>query len=147
MAPAAQTEFVEQPVVVRAHGNPHGGPPGQIKKQLGLQTGAEVVHGRRALPPMISSSPVVVERPRHTAVERGHGEGHGHGEEHGRGQGHGKHVQFVAPPMAAPQPVVVQPAAPVMVPPGNPGRGHGEGEGGKEHGGGNGNGKGHGKDH
>ena len=28
---------------VRAH--PHGGPPGQIKKQLGLQTGAEVVHG------------------------------------------------------------------------------------------------------
>src|SRR5207249_3384605 len=28
---------------VRVH--PHGGPPGQIKKQLGLQTGAEVVHG------------------------------------------------------------------------------------------------------
>ena len=27
----------------RAH--PHGGPPGQLKKQLGLQTGAEVVHG------------------------------------------------------------------------------------------------------
>ena len=30
---------------VRAH--PHGGPPGQIKKELGLQTGAEVVHGTR----------------------------------------------------------------------------------------------------
>lgn len=29
----------------RAH--PHGGPPGQLKKQLGLQTGAEVVHGTR----------------------------------------------------------------------------------------------------
>lgn len=28
---------------VRAH--PHGGPPGRLKKQLGLQTGAEVVHG------------------------------------------------------------------------------------------------------
>ena len=27
----------------RAH--PHGGPPGQLKKELGLQTGAEVVHG------------------------------------------------------------------------------------------------------
>jgi hypothetical protein len=27
---------------VRAH--PHGGPPGQLKKELGLQTGAEVVH-------------------------------------------------------------------------------------------------------
>jgi hypothetical protein len=31
---------------VRAH--PHGGPPGQLKKQLGLQTGAEVVHGTRS---------------------------------------------------------------------------------------------------
>jgi hypothetical protein len=31
------------PAVVRNH--PHGGPPGQIKKDLGLQTGAEVVHG------------------------------------------------------------------------------------------------------
>jgi hypothetical protein len=30
---------------VRAH--PHGGPPGQLKKELGLQTGAEVVHGTR----------------------------------------------------------------------------------------------------
>ncbi len=27
--------------------HPHGGPPGQLKKQLGLQTGAEVVHGTR----------------------------------------------------------------------------------------------------
>jgi len=35
------------PVVVTrvASGHPHGGPPGQLKKQLGLQTGAEVVHG------------------------------------------------------------------------------------------------------
>lgn len=33
------------PAVVRDH--PHGGPPGQIKKDLGLQTGAEVVHGTR----------------------------------------------------------------------------------------------------
>lgn len=31
---------------VRAH--PHGGPPGQLKKERGLQTGAEVVHGTRA---------------------------------------------------------------------------------------------------
>ncbi|MGZ5445654.1 MAG: hypothetical protein ACXW5U_24940 [Thermoanaerobaculia bacterium] len=30
---------------VRTH--PHGGPPGQVKKELGLQTGAEVVHGTR----------------------------------------------------------------------------------------------------
>ena len=30
---------------VAAVSHPHGGPPGQLKKQLGLQTGAEVVHG------------------------------------------------------------------------------------------------------
>jgi hypothetical protein len=30
-----------------ASSHPHGGPPGQLKKQLGLQTGAEVVHGSR----------------------------------------------------------------------------------------------------
>lgn len=38
------------PVVVRQRvaerrGHPHGGPPGQLKKELGYQTGAEVVHG------------------------------------------------------------------------------------------------------
>jgi hypothetical protein len=27
--------------------HPHGGPPGQLKKALGVQTGAEVVHGSR----------------------------------------------------------------------------------------------------
>ena len=30
---------------IRSH--PHGGPPGQVKKDLGLQTGAEVVHGTK----------------------------------------------------------------------------------------------------
>jgi len=33
---------------VRDHAtHPHGGPPGQIKKQIGVQTGAEVVHGSK----------------------------------------------------------------------------------------------------
>jgi hypothetical protein len=27
--------------------HPHGGPPGQVKKEIGVQTGAEVVHGRK----------------------------------------------------------------------------------------------------
>src|SRR5712692_7694601 len=56
VAPAPQRVVVERdfappPVVVtrveevRLH--PHGGPPGQIKKELGLQTGAEVVHGEK----------------------------------------------------------------------------------------------------
>jgi hypothetical protein len=38
--PAVVTSRVAE---VRAH--PHGGPPGQLKKERGLQTGAEVVHG------------------------------------------------------------------------------------------------------
>jgi hypothetical protein len=67
---------VVEPVIVRQH--PHGGPPGQIKKQLGLQTGAEVVHGHKrgrqlALPPMISSAP-----PARAEREHGHGHGRGH---------------------------------------------------------------------
>ena len=31
--------------ITEARNHPHGGPPGQLKKDLGLQTGAEVVHG------------------------------------------------------------------------------------------------------
>jgi len=40
-------DVVLPPVVVTrvARAHPHGGPPGQLKKDLGLQTGAEVVHG------------------------------------------------------------------------------------------------------
>jgi hypothetical protein len=32
--------------VAQVSGHPHGGPPGQLKRDLGLQTGAEVVHGQ-----------------------------------------------------------------------------------------------------
>lgn len=39
------TVVVDRVVEIRRH--PHGGPPGQIKKELGVQTGAEVVHGVR----------------------------------------------------------------------------------------------------
>lgn len=122
--------FIE-PVQVRMH--PHGGPPGQIKKQLGLQTGAEVVHGGkrgRQVTPMMSSSPPPVR-------VNGHGKGHGHAEGHGRGH---ENVQLVPPQ----QPVVVQPARPApMAMPGNRGEGHGAAKGhGNE-----GQGKGHGKGH
>jgi hypothetical protein len=92
-----QQPVVFEPVVVAARReHPHGGPPGQLKKQLGLKTGAEVVHVGRASarplvvpPPMISSAPVVV----HEHEKGGHGKGHdkgGHGEGHGGGKGHGK---------------------------------------------------------
>jgi len=94
---------------VRAH--PHGGPPGQIKKQLGLQTGAEVVHGggkdkghkqkvvvvQQPQPapvvvvqqPMTSAAPapVVVGAP---GKGHGHGNGNAQGKEHGNGHGKGK---------------------------------------------------------
>ena len=53
--------------VAAARAHPHGGPPGQLKKDLGLQTGAEVAHGG------------------------GHGKGQGHGGQgHGQGKGKGK---------------------------------------------------------
>ena len=46
---ASQSEVFIPPVVTtrmaEARSHPHGGPPGQLKKDLGLQTGAEVVHG------------------------------------------------------------------------------------------------------
>jgi hypothetical protein len=125
-------------------GHPHGGPPGQLKKQLGLQTGAEVVHGSKrgrqfvTTPVTVAPQPVVVQR-----VEHGHGRGHvekaeGHG--HGRGRGH--EVRVIPPPMSsAAPPVVVQPAQPVFVPPGQAKK---QGGGGEGHG--KGKGKGHGKD-
>ena len=148
-APAPQPvvvdrDFIPRTVVTRVeefHAHPHGGPPGQLKKQLGLQTGAEVVHGRKPgrqfiPPPMVSSAPPQRIEPKE----------HGGGRGHGQGRGHKDNVQFVAPP-AAQQPVIVQqPApAPVMVPRGNPGkeRGGNEGQGNK----GGGKDKGHGKDH
>lgn len=34
--------------VAERSAHPHGGPPGQLKKELGLKTGAEVVHGTSA---------------------------------------------------------------------------------------------------
>lgn len=45
-----EAELVPQVVrtrVVQRSTHPHGGPPGQIKKTLGLKTGAEVVHGSK----------------------------------------------------------------------------------------------------
>jgi len=110
------------------------GPPGLVKKQLGLQTGAEVVHG---------------EKRGHQFVTRVEHEEHGHGEGHGRG--HEREVRVVQPPpmTSAAPPVVVQPAQPVFVPPGQAkkqGGGEEHGHGDEGHGNGNGKGHGHGKD-
>ena len=128
----AQTTFTPEPppvvvqrvTEVRLHPmHPHGGPPGQLKKQLGLQTGAEVVHGGQA------PSPVHVMKMKH--------------EKNGRGE-QMRPMISAAPPTVIPVPPA-QPG-PIVVP---QDRGHGRGPEGngppgqkKEHG----NGKGHGKD-
>jgi hypothetical protein len=84
----AQRVVIDDDFVRPVH--PHGGPPGQLKKQLGLKTGAEVVHGRQMPQPMISSGRVENEN-------RGHG------------KGHKKDVLIVPPNVMAPvEPVVVQ---------------------------------------
>lgn len=105
---------------VRQH--PHGGPPGQIKKQLGLQTGAEVVH-REARNPGPGRGH---EKQRQVVVTRG---------------------APLPPPMAQPRMIVPRQPAPVVA-----GAGHGHGRGpdgngppGQNKGKGNGNGHGHGK--
>lgn len=72
------TEFV--PAVVRARvaerSHPRGGPPGQVKKSLGVQTGAEVVHGSAR-----TRDRVLV------ADDDRKGKGQGRNENKGRGKG------------------------------------------------------------
>lgn len=63
---------VVQQRIARLHEHPHGGPPGQIKKEIGVRTGAEVVHGS------------------HPGHGNAGGRGHGHGHGHKGGKGHGK---------------------------------------------------------
>jgi hypothetical protein len=100
---------VEARPVQVVHVHPHGGPPGQLKKVYGYQTGAQVVHGEiphehghghghghgRVMPqPMISSAPVQ-PMPGPPMKEHGnHGNPHGgppgnpgHGNGHGKGKG------------------------------------------------------------
>jgi hypothetical protein len=70
---------------VRAH--PHGGPPGQLKKDRGLQTGAEVVHGTRPGKRVIvvddgrkaKKTRVVQQEPRRQAAPRARGRSEGSG--------------------------------------------------------------------
>ncbi|HEX2836485.1 MAG TPA: hypothetical protein VHW00_26000 [Thermoanaerobaculia bacterium] len=71
------------PNVVRARlqeakEHPHGGPPGQLKKQQHVQTGAEVVHddrGRRTASQRVTKSR---PRPKKVTVHEKHGNGKGH---------------------------------------------------------------------
>ncbi len=123
---------------IRQH--PHGGPPGQIKKELGLQTGAEVVHGEKRgrqftpQPVTVQTQPVVRTRPVEVEPEK-HGEGH----DRGHSKGHGRRGEGMPSPMTSASPTPV-PVAPPAGPPGQmKEKGEGEGQG-------HGKGKGKGKD-
>jgi hypothetical protein len=143
-----RTVFVDQaqffpPVVrtrvaeVRAH--PHGGPPGQLKKDRGLQTGAEIVHETKPGKQMIvrrdvdngrkaQKTRVVQEEPRRQVVPRSRG----------RSEGSGKGKKVTVSDHGKPQ--VVRTAS-------NDGRGHvdrGRGERGNSKGNSKGKGKGKG---
>lgn len=85
---------------VRAH--PHGGPPGQLKKERGVQTGAEIVHGtqpgRRGRGARVETPPVVrvvpppnvgrggpeVKPPKGAKPEKAKGQGKGKGKGKGK---------------------------------------------------------------
>lgn len=127
------------PAVVRTRiaerrSHPHGGPPGQLKKQMGVQTGAEIVHGTKPgkkrnraddrVVPVIVDDDRVVTKPRKVRVDddgdnRGRGKKQVRVDDGDRGKGRGN----------------------VAKRSGNHGRGHG---GSGDHGGG-GKGKGKGK--
>jgi hypothetical protein len=89
------------PVTVRtriARAHPHGGPPGQLKKELGVQTGAEIVHGSHpgrghghGHGHGKKDAAVVIAQPREVEVEvhREHGKGEGHDDGKGKGEDHG----------------------------------------------------------
>lgn len=82
------------PVVVRhrlaeVKRHPHGGPPGQLKKQLGVQTGAEIVHGE------VKEKKEKKEKKAKGFDDDGDGKGKGRdhdddGDGKGRGKGGGK---------------------------------------------------------
>jgi len=71
---------------VKTH--PHGGPPGQLKKVAGVQTGAEIVHGERGrMEPKVRDRVVVAEPKLKSKPGKGHGRGHGGGKGKGKGKG------------------------------------------------------------
>lgn len=96
-------DFVPQVVrtrIAERKAHPHGGPPGQLKKELGLKTGAEVVHGTskskdRAVSRVVDDRPVKTVREHRkvrseqVADKKGHDD-KGHDDKGGKGKGKGK---------------------------------------------------------
>lgn len=80
-----RTRIVER----RAH--PHGGPPGQLKKEFGLQTGAEVVHGSKPGRPDDRDGGKTVSPGHGKPHQNSGGPGKGHGNAHANDHGKEKH--------------------------------------------------------
>lgn len=87
--------------VAEAKAHPHGGPPGQLKKERGLQTGAEVVHGTTRDGRVITGDRKDDRKERAVAkakrakpdrgrVKAGKHQDGDHGKDHGNGKGKGK---------------------------------------------------------
>jgi hypothetical protein len=83
--------------IARRGGHPHGGPPGQLKKQVGVQTGAEIVHGthpsnRRTQVETRHDAPssVVIETQRKDGKARGKNGPPGQSKKSGSNKGKGK---------------------------------------------------------
>jgi hypothetical protein len=78
--------------IVERRKHPHGGPPGQLKKELGLQTGAEVVHGSKPGRPDDRVGGKQVSPGHGKPHQKSGGPGKGHGNAHAnKGHGKGKH--------------------------------------------------------
>src|SRR5687768_7786973 len=77
--------------------HPHGGPPGQLKKARGVQTGAEIVHGSKpkGRDVVVTTPVVVVDRSANVKVNDGKdkgskGRGNSGKDNSGKGKGKGK---------------------------------------------------------
>jgi len=105
---------------IRNH--PHGGPPGQLKKMQGVQTGAEIVHGKQDRG--LQQPTVVVQQP----SKQGRGENRGEGRQGGK-KGEAPPMISGAPPQGLPPGQAKKEGDQRGMPPGQAKKG----EGGKEH--------------
>jgi hypothetical protein len=66
--------------VEKGRTHPHGGPPGQLKKTAGVQTGAEIVHGEKP-----GHRQKAAKQREREAKKHGNGHGNGKGKHKGKG--------------------------------------------------------------
>ncbi len=94
---------VRERLVANRKAHPHGGPPGQLKKTAGVQTGAEIVHGTKPGPVATRKADDKPRKPTRVKTDDDRGKGKpvvqrddGHSSDHGKSngghkdKGHGK---------------------------------------------------------